>query len=227
MFFNNYSSAAKKALCGASVALALGAVALPSFAQMSAGLNLLTMMPEDRQAGIVGEMAPAKQDALFEEMYRLKKYDLIKSVSEPLSKKGSASALYFLALLNANGQGMPKNEAAAVPMFMQSAAAGAPAAMLHSGLNSMYGKNGFTKNEMLAVKYLKPISDRSEMAAFEMGIAHEEGKGGLTPSDEAASEIYEKFKWKSFEIQSKVDARMAGINKREREQNQKEAAATK
>ena len=96
---------------------------------------------------------------------------------QPLAKQGDAVAQYYLGLLYANGQGVPKDDAQARQWYEKAAVQGHVDAQVNLGMLFDYGRGGPQDFKMAVRWYLRSANQGNELAQRKLGLLYERGDG--------------------------------------------------
>ena len=95
----------------------------------------------------------------------------------PLAEQGLAAAQFNLALLYANGQGMPKDDAQARQWYEKAAAQGHAEAQVNLGILLVYARGG-PQDYKMAVYWLRLSANQgNDLAQRKLGLMYERGDG--------------------------------------------------
>ncbi len=109
------------------------------------------------------------------------------SLFQRAAKKGQAFGEYLMGVAYMSGQGVKKDEPAALAAFRRAADKGVPPAMYWTGELILKGRAGATKDVKVAVPYLHNAAGAgSDEAYFELGNSYQKGVFGKPDYEKAA-----------------------------------------
>lgn len=118
---------------------------------------------------------------------------------QPLAKQGHAVAQYYLGLLYANGQGVPKDDVQARQWYEKAAVQGHADAQVNLGILFDYGRGGPQDFKMAVRWYLRSANQGNDLAQRKLGLLYERGDG--VPQD-----FVQAYMWYKLGAASGVEA---------------------
>jgi hypothetical protein len=106
----------------------------------------------------------------------------------PLAEQGLAAAQFNLALLYANGQGVPKDDAQARQWYEKAAAQGHAEAQVNLGILLVYARGGPQDYKMAVYWLCLSANQGNDLAQRKLGLMYERGDG--VPQD-----YVQAYKW--------------------------------
>jgi TPR repeat protein len=119
--------------------------------------------------------------------YKMAQYDRARALWLELAEQGNTTAMVNLANLHAQGQGVPRDPAAAVAWTRKAAELGDVRAQLELGLAYENG-TGVARDNQEAARWFRAAAGQGDAdAAFNLGVmlatAHGKGVGAATPEE--------------------------------------------
>lgn len=118
--------------------------------------------------------------------YTRGQFDIALKEFKRLAESGDSISAYNIALMYANGQGVPKDDMVSALWMRKSADGGYATAQRHVALSIYNGEPGYNKSALEAFKYFKLASDQGDLAAiYNLAIMIEHGEACQQNNEEA------------------------------------------